>query len=177
MTKKCPNCKTDNPDSAGFCQECGTELKSSVNTQKSTESSGGGVTSFWNKQGNGGKAAIVISVCCVGLIILIAIGGMFSPDKTTTTTPAPTTTTPSTTTTPTTSSNSSSSSSSSSASGTQVQVVYSGSWSGSYGDTSGQQSVDGRGSKTIDMSGISRYSICCFPKTRWRKQYFNCKYH
>jgi hypothetical protein len=27
MTKTCPNCKTENSDNAGFCQECGIELK------------------------------------------------------------------------------------------------------------------------------------------------------
>ncbi len=27
MTKTCPKCKTENPDSSGFCQDCGTDLE------------------------------------------------------------------------------------------------------------------------------------------------------
>lgn len=156
MTKICPNCKTANPDNSGFCQECGTELKGKTNEVKSNATTGDGLTGYWNKQNNGGKATIVISVCCVGLILLVAIGAMVSPDKTTTTpSTTNTTTTPATTTpaTNTTTTPATTPSSSSSASGTQVQVIYSGSWTGSYGDISGQQSIDGSGSKTIDMPG------------------------
>jgi len=95
MTKTCPNCKIENPDNAGFCQDCGTDLKGSTNAVKSNEPSGDGVKGFWNKQGKGGKAAIGIGVCCLGLILIIAITGMFSSDKnttngTSTTTSAPT---------------------------------------------------------------------------------------
>ena len=105
MTKTCPNCKTENSDSAGFCQNCGTELKEVKKSVKSDETSGDGVTGFWNKQNNGGKAAIVIGICCVGLILVVAISGMFSPDKNTSTNSnnsTPTTTTTAPTTTPTT---------------------------------------------------------------------------
>ena len=111
MTKTCPNCKIENSDSAGFCQNCGTELKEAKKSVKSDETSGDGVSGFWNKQNNGGKAAIVIGICCVGLILVVAISGMFSPDKntstnsnnsaptTTNTAPTTTTTAPTTTTT------------------------------------------------------------------------------
>jgi hypothetical protein len=95
MTKTCPNCKIENPDNAGFCQDCGTDLKGSTNALKANKTSGDGVTGFWNKQGKGGKAAIGIGVCCLGLILIIAVAGMFSSDKnttngTSTTTSAPT---------------------------------------------------------------------------------------
>ena len=99
MTKTCPNCKTENPNNSGFCLECGTDLKGNLNSEKSSATSGDGISGFWNKQNNGGKAAIVIGVCCIGLIILVAIGGMLSPDKNTATnTTTPSTTTPATTT-------------------------------------------------------------------------------
>jgi hypothetical protein len=96
MTKTCPNCKIENPDNAGFCQDCGTDLKGSTNAVKADKTSGDGVTGFWNKQGTGGKAAIGIGVCCLGLILILAIAGIMSPDKTSntnssTTTPAQTT--------------------------------------------------------------------------------------
>jgi len=101
MTKTCPNCKIENPDNAGFCQDCGTDLKGSTNAVKSNEPSGDRVKGFWNKQGKGGKAAIGIGVCCLGLILIIAITGMFSSDKnitngTSTTTSAPTNQAPTT---------------------------------------------------------------------------------
>ena len=157
MTKVCPNCKTVNHDNSRFCQECGTEIDVAPNVINSDKTSGSGATKWWNKQSKGGKTAIgVVSVCCLGIILIIAIAAMASPDNTSTTPTNDTTTTP-TTTTPTTTDNSttpttSSSGSSSSASGVQVQVSYSGSWTGNYGDTSGQQSVDGSGSKTFDIS-------------------------
>ena len=56
-----------------------------------------------------------------------------------------------TNTTPTTDTSNIASSSTPTASGIQVKVSYSGSWQGSYGDESGQQSVDGSGTKTFDM--------------------------
>lgn len=150
MAKICPNCKTENPDSAGFCLECGTKLNT-TNTMKSN-AAGNGFGDWWNAQGNGAKALVVISVCCVGLLLIVAIAGMLSPDKTTANTTqsntTPTTTAPTTTTAVPATSNSSTTSS---ASGVQVKVSGSGSWSGSYGDTSGQQSVDGSGTRTFDM--------------------------
>lgn len=86
---------------------------------------------------------------------------MFSPDKTTATnTSSDTVSTPVST--PTSSSNSSNSSSS--ASGIQVKVSDSGSWSGSYGDTSGSQTVDGSGSKTFEVTGSPSVVSACFQK-------------
>ncbi|AEG18817.1 hypothetical protein MSWAN_1806 [Methanobacterium paludis] len=38
------------------------------------------------------------------------------------------------------------------ATGTQIQINYTGSWSGAYTDDSGSQSIDGTGSKTINVS-------------------------
>ncbi len=35
----------------------------------------------------------------------------------------------------------------------QIKIIYSGSWSGSIGDDSGQRSVDGRGTQVFDMKG------------------------
>ena len=48
--------------------------------------------------------------------------------------------------------------------GTQIEVNYSGSWSGSYGDTSGQQSVDGRGTKKFDIPENPWAVSACFQK-------------
>ena len=153
MTKVCPNCKTVNPDNSIFCLECGTKINVTPNVN-SSKTSGSGATNWWNKQTKGGKTAIgIVSICCLGIILIIAIGAMASPDNTSTTpttpTTTPTTTTPTTTTT--TTPTTSSSDSSSSASGVQIKVSSSGSWSGSYGDSSGQQSVDGSGTKTYQM--------------------------
>jgi hypothetical protein len=99
MTKECPKCKTKNPDSSGFCQECGTELAGARTNTNSKEVSGG-ITGFWNKQAKGGKVAIGIGVCCLGIILILAIVGMTTPDKnsnnttsTTQNTSAPTTST------------------------------------------------------------------------------------
>ena len=37
MTKVCPDCKTVNSDSSGFCQNCGAELVESVEVSKNTK--------------------------------------------------------------------------------------------------------------------------------------------
>ena len=155
MTKVCPNCKTVNPDNSTFCLECGKEINVTPNVKNPNKTSGNGAANWWNKQTKGGKTAIgIVSVCCLGIILIIGIAAMASPDNTSTTpsntTTTPTTTTPTTTDTSTTPSTSSSDSSSS-ASGVQVKVTSSGSWSGSYGDSSGQQSVEGSGTKTYQM--------------------------
>lgn len=80
MTKLCPNCKTENSDNAGFCQECGTALKQPA-IPKNDEKSGNRITNFWNKQSRRKKASIgILGIVFVGLIILIVIfGGMFAP--------------------------------------------------------------------------------------------------
>jgi len=54
--------------------------------------------------------------------------------------------------------------STSDASGVQIKVNSSGSWSGSYGDESGQQSIDGTGSKTITMEGNPSIVSATFQK-------------
>lgn len=100
MTKICPDCKTVNSDSSGFCQNCGAELKESVEVSKNgkdhiiippkgknikaapiNNKSGGGIGGWWSRQSSGGKAAVgLVGLCCIGLILIIAIGGMFLPD-------------------------------------------------------------------------------------------------
>lgn len=80
MTKICPNCKTENSDNAGFCQECGTALKE-PDISKNDEKSGNKITNLWNKQNKRRKASIgILGIVFVGLIILVIIfGGMFAP--------------------------------------------------------------------------------------------------
>jgi hypothetical protein len=85
MSKMCPNCKTMNDDSSGFCQNCGAELPEKGPNE--------GFMEKWNKQSTGAKAVIIIAgLCCIGLIAVVGLGAMVSPDKTTTST-APTTNT------------------------------------------------------------------------------------
>lgn len=159
MTKICPKCSAENSDTGGFCQNCGEDLKNVKSEAKPTETSSGGAAGFWNNQSKGGKIAIGLGVCCIGLILIIAISGMFAPDATT-----KTTNTSSDTSAADTSSSSDSSSTTDAASGIQIQVDYSGSWSGSYGDETGQQSVDGSGTKTIDLSGNPSIVSAVFQK-------------
>ena len=81
MTKKCSNCKTDNPDNSSFCQTCGDPL-AEVNTPIKTDTiNGNGLGGFWNKQSKNGKIALGVGVCCLGLIVILAIGGMMAPDS------------------------------------------------------------------------------------------------
>ncbi|WP_342593129.1 hypothetical protein [Methanobacterium aggregans] len=132
-----------------------------VSSAKPTETSSGGAGGFWNNQSKGGKIAIGLGVCCIGIILIIAIAGMFAPDATTTTT----NTSPDTSAlSDNTSSATDTSSTTNAASGIQIQVDYSGSWSGSYGDETGQQSVDGSGTKTIDVSGNPSIVSAVFQK-------------
>lgn len=158
LTKYCPNCGKQNKDTAKFCEECGSNLNNATNAsepKEETESSSGGIMGFWNKQSTKGKAAIgLVGLCCIGLILVVAISGMMAPDKTTTNTvaQASNSATPDSSSSTTPTSNSASDTSSSSGSGIQVQVSYAGSWSGSYGDESGQQSADGSGAKTFDLT-------------------------
>ena len=82
LTKICPDCNTDNLDSAGFCQSCGSDL-AKLNETETNVKSRGGLGGFWNKQSGKSKAAIgVVGICCIGLILIILIAGMASPDKT-----------------------------------------------------------------------------------------------
>lgn len=86
LVKYCPNCKTSNPNSAEFCQNCGQEL-GTISSGAATQSQNNeGIGGWWNKQGTGAKAAIGIGgICCIGLILIVAFAGMFSSDQTTTT--------------------------------------------------------------------------------------------
>lgn len=159
MAKICPNCKTSNADNAEFCQNCGQELGITSSGKTNRSQNTGGVGGWWNKQGTGAKAAIgIVGICCIGLILIVAFAGMFSSDQTTTTTPTTNTTvsTPTTTT--------SDSNSSTTASGIQVRVNYSGSWTGNYGDESGSQSVEGSGTKTFTISGSPSVVSAVFQK-------------
>jgi hypothetical protein len=145
LAKICPNCNSTNPNNAEFCQNCGNDLKNVLPEIKNS----GGASNWWNKQSTGGKAAIGLAgICCVGLILILAISGMFSSDKTATTAPPVTNTSTSTPTQTTTNTTSTSTNT-----GLQIHIIYSGSWSGSYGDESGQQSIDGTGDKIITLSG------------------------
>lgn len=77
MTKICPKCNVKNLDTAGFCQNCGEDLKNVANSSNNKTSN------WWNRQNKGTKTIVGITgICCVGLILLIVIGGMVSPDKT-----------------------------------------------------------------------------------------------
>ena len=90
MTKVCPKCKTENMDNAGFCQNCGEELKEAVKvplkdktgfkTKESSAVTGG----WWSRQSTVVKAGLGIAgICCIGLILIVVLGGFLSPDKTT----------------------------------------------------------------------------------------------
>ena len=57
MSKICPDCKTENTDNAGFCQNCGKKLNEITNTKKPEEKPGA-LSSWWNKQSKGGKVRI-----------------------------------------------------------------------------------------------------------------------
>lgn len=84
MTKICPKCGTGNPDTGGFCQNCGEDLKNESSSSKSNKTSNNKTTSWWSRQNKGTKTIIGITgVCCLGLILLVVIGGMISPDNTT----------------------------------------------------------------------------------------------
>lgn len=173
LAKICPNCGKQNKVTAKFCESCGTALSEVMNTSepKKSEDTSGGLMGWWNKQSTKGKAVIgIVGLCCIGLILVVGISGMMAPDKTTTNTLASTSnsSTPdsssSTTSTSNSSSDDTSSSSSSSSSGIQIQVSYLGSWQGSYGDETGQQSVDGTGTKTFDITGNPSVVSAVFQK-------------
>jgi len=83
MTKECPKCKEQNPDSSSFCKNCGSELKEVTKVQKSSKN---GLSGWWGKQTNLVKGLSVVGVCCVGLILLLFIGSIVFPDTSTTTT-------------------------------------------------------------------------------------------
>lgn len=174
LAKICPNCGKQNKITAKFCENCGTDLSNVRNTsepKKEVKSTSGGLMGFWNKQSTKGKATIgIVGLCCIGLILIVGISGLMAPDKTTTysspasgngsgtaSSNAPASDTPSQSNL---STSDSSDTSSSSNSGVQIQVSYSGSWQGSYGDEAGQQSVDGSGTKTYSLDNPTIVSAC-----------------
>jgi hypothetical protein len=87
MTKICGECKTENPDDAEFCQNCGNKVEETTKVFKLNEPTGpagsdGGKKGFWSNRSSGGKALIgVVGVICIGLILLIVIVGLATPDK------------------------------------------------------------------------------------------------
>ncbi|MBI4813708.1 MAG: zinc-ribbon domain-containing protein, partial [Methanobacterium sp.] len=84
MTKICPNCKTENIDSADFCQNCGAELpKFTYNLPPKGETPGTKKGGWWSKQTTPVKILSVVGVCCVGLIVLLFLVGLLFPDATT----------------------------------------------------------------------------------------------
>ena len=85
MSKICPNCKSENEDSAEFCQECGTKLpKYSYSVppagEEKTEPKKG---NWWSKQTNTVKVLTIVGGCCVGLIVIIGLLAVLFPDATT----------------------------------------------------------------------------------------------
>jgi len=99
---KCPNCGKQNKINAKFCENCGTTLSDTNESELKTEakSTSGGIMGFWDKQSTKGKAAIGIAgICCIGLIFIIVIGGMIAPDQNTNTSTQSATTTSNTPTT------------------------------------------------------------------------------
>jgi hypothetical protein len=148
----CSQCGTENPADAKLCKSCKKVLtKVPPTSATKSKKSGEGIAETWNKQANAIKALSIIGICCVGIILIVGVMAMFSPDKNTATTG---TTTP---TTSTQSTNSASSSSSNNANA-QIQVSYSGSWSGAVGDSSGSRSVDGSGTQTFPVSATGAVS-------------------
>lgn len=75
MTRICPSCKTENPDSAEFCQTCGNSLTGSGNVKPNQTK---------DKKGKFTARNIgIASACCVGVIIILVVFGMLSSDNTT----------------------------------------------------------------------------------------------
>lgn len=98
MVKICPECKTQNPDNAEFCQNCGHELKNVKSRNTASSQMSNGKSGWWSRQSTGAKAAIgIVGICCVGLIVLLVFAGSILPDLSTTN-PFDTTTTTNTTT-------------------------------------------------------------------------------
>ncbi len=83
MSKICPNCKGENSDNAGFCQNCGNELKKPVNkpSRATVKAKPAGLGAWWRNLSTNGKSASVVSVCCIGLILIIAVSGFMSSEN------------------------------------------------------------------------------------------------
>ncbi|RAP43432.1 hypothetical protein [uncultured Methanosphaera sp.] len=84
----------------------------------------------WSEWGTGKKIAVVLVVCCIGCIIIGMIAGVGTPDQNT-----------------------------SNATGTQVKIIYDGSWSGSINNGDGSSTYSGDGNETINVTNSSDYSI------------------
>ncbi|MDE4078403.1 hypothetical protein OTK55_05180 [Methanosphaera sp. Vir-13MRS] len=83
----------------------------------------------WSEWGTGKKIAVVLVVCCIGCIIIGMIAGVGTPDQNT-----------------------------NKATGTQVKIIYDGSWSGSILNGSSSSSYSGDGNETINITNSSDYS-------------------
>lgn len=82
MTKICPNCKTENSDIAGFCQNCGNKLQDPVKAQKVKKTTNnGGLGVWWRKLSNSGKGTVFGGACCIGIILIIVISGFMSSEN------------------------------------------------------------------------------------------------
>ena len=81
MTRICPDCKTENIDSAEFCKNCGNEIEGTeipVQIKKSPKKS----VIEGNKKKNTRKTLGIIGFCCLGILVIVFVSGMLSPDKT-----------------------------------------------------------------------------------------------
>lgn len=85
----------------------------------------------WSEWGTGKKVAAILVVCCIGCIIIGMISGIGSPDQNT---------------------------SPNKVTGTQVKIIYDGSWSGSILNGSSSSSYSGDGNETINITNSSDYS-------------------
>jgi len=82
MSKICPNCKTENSDSAGFCQNCGNELHDLVNAPQAKETTNNaGLGGWWRNLSNTGKGTAFGGVCCIGIILIIVVSGFMSSEN------------------------------------------------------------------------------------------------
>lgn len=174
----CPNCGSQNKDDAQFCENCGSKLDTVVTQETPTSKIPDPAES--KKPSTilvilgyifailGGLIGIVIGlylytrenseakfhgrnmlVIAAIIIILSLVVNAFVLSTLTTTTSLPSSSDSST------SIPSSTSSSSSVASGSVTVVInYPGEWSGAIADSSGTRSIEGTGSKTIDLGNI-----------------------
>lgn len=83
----------------------------------------------WSEWGTGKKIAVILVICCIGCIIIGMIAGVGSPDQNT------------------------------KATGTQVKIIYDGSWSGAIANGGTSSSYSGDGNETINVTNSSDYSI------------------
>lgn len=175
----CPNCGSQNKDDAQFCENCGSKLDNVVTQETPTSKIPDPAES--KKPSTilvilgyifailGGLIGIVIGlylytrdnseakfhgrnmlvIAAIIIILGLVVNAFVLSTLTTTTTSLPSSSDSSTST------PSSTSSSSSGASGSVTLVInYPGEWSGAIADSSGTRSIEGTGSKTIDLGNI-----------------------